>query len=84
MPSPNLTFARAEAIREKVKEIKLTHHGQILDSLSVSAGISMFPTHGKDVNELINAADQAMYRGKAQGRDRVIVAESPRPENDIS
>jgi diguanylate cyclase (GGDEF)-like protein/PAS domain S-box-containing protein len=40
---------------------------------TISCGISEFPTHGDTADELIFTADQAMYRAKAAGRNRVII-----------
>lgn len=41
---------------------------------TLSAGIAAFPGHGKTRNELIDTADHALYRAKAFGRNRVVVA----------
>lgn len=37
--------------------------------ISGSAGIAMYPTDGKDLNELLKRADIAMYEAKKNGRD---------------
>jgi two-component system, cell cycle response regulator len=82
--SPSQTFDRAETIRKQVKYIEFTHHGEVLNSISVSAGVSGYPYHGKDVTELISAADGAMYRAKAEGRDRVMMAAGLRQGTGIN
>ena len=46
--------------------------------LSFSAGVAEFPRDGPDLHDLCRAADEAMYRAKANGRDRVLAAGSPR------
>jgi diguanylate cyclase (GGDEF)-like protein len=38
----------------------------------LSIGIAAFPGHDSP-KELIDAADQALYRAKSEGRDRVVV-----------
>jgi diguanylate cyclase (GGDEF)-like protein len=38
--------------------------------LGASVGIALAPTHGKDVDELIRCADDAMYRSKRAGGNR--------------
>jgi EAL domain-containing protein (putative c-di-GMP-specific phosphodiesterase class I) len=49
----------------------------------VSIGVSAFPGDGTDVGELLRAADHAMYRAKAQGRDTVRFYATP-PETTRS
>ena len=39
-------------------------------SVGASIGISIYPDHGKDADELINAADKAMYQAKQSGRNQ--------------
>ena len=40
--------------------------------LTFSAGVAQFPDDGTDVQSLYRAADSALYRAKAAGRDRVM------------
>ncbi len=48
------------------KEVKIT----------ISIGVSLYPSDDiKDSNELINSADEALYRAKREGRDRIVVTE---------
>jgi GGDEF domain-containing protein len=42
--------------------------------ISASAGISLFPEHGRSSGELIRADDAAMYRVKAAARDGYSLA----------
>jgi len=65
---------RAETLRCKVKEVSVHHRGQLLGSLSLSLGIALFPEHGTTIDELIRAADQALYQAKQAGRDQVVIA----------
>lgn len=41
--------------------------------LTISIGLAFLPQHGTDLGELIGLADKAMYRAKANGRNRVEV-----------
>jgi diguanylate cyclase (GGDEF)-like protein len=66
--------ARANLLRQQVSELVVQHAGQTLGRITVSVGISAFPTHGTTSEELLQAADQALYRAKSQGRDRAVVA----------
>jgi diguanylate cyclase (GGDEF)-like protein/putative nucleotidyltransferase with HDIG domain len=41
---------------------------------TISMGVAAFPRDGSDPNELVHAADVAVYRAKLQGRNRVLDA----------
>ena len=42
--------------------------------MTLSVGVSCFPTHGKTPETLLRAADHALYNAKAEGRDRVVMS----------
>jgi predicted signal transduction protein with EAL and GGDEF domain len=42
--------------------------------LTVSIGVACFPQHATSREELLRAADEALYEAKLQGRDRVVTA----------
>jgi diguanylate cyclase (GGDEF)-like protein len=42
--------------------------------ISVSSGVAIYPHHGEDSQQLLRAADQALYESKHQGRDRTTLA----------
>jgi diguanylate cyclase (GGDEF)-like protein len=45
--------------------------------ITVSAGVATFPLHAASSAALIRAADDALYRAKDAGRDRVVAAAAP-------
>jgi diguanylate cyclase (GGDEF)-like protein len=45
--------------------------------MSFSAGVAEFPRDGQNLHDLYTAADEALHRAKAEGRDRVVAACSP-------
>lgn len=51
--------------------------------VGLSVGIAMSPAHGRTSQELLQAADEAMYRAKAAGRQRYEFA-GPPAENSAS
>jgi diguanylate cyclase (GGDEF)-like protein len=65
---------RAEQLRGGIKAIHIQHREQILGKITISLGIACFPEHGVTGDDLIKAADTALYRAKAEGRDRVVCA----------
>jgi diguanylate cyclase (GGDEF)-like protein len=65
---------RADHIRRAVKALQVKYHGRLLKSTTISLGVATFPEHGSTGDEVITAADAALYRVKQGGRDRVEIA----------
>jgi diguanylate cyclase (GGDEF)-like protein len=42
--------------------------------VTVSIGVAAYPEDGSTTRALLDAADTALYRAKAEGRDRVVAA----------
>ena len=66
----------AEKIRRDVEALKIPHEqSDISDYLTVSIGVaSMIPTQETSQEHLIKAADDALYKAKKEGRNRVVFA----------
>ncbi|MEZ6049683.1 MAG: GGDEF domain-containing protein, partial [Planctomycetaceae bacterium] len=64
-----------EAIR-KEREAIPGQSGQGQFPITMSAGIASFPENGDDVEGLIKAADEALYKAKHAGRNRSLVSTS--------
>ena len=64
---------RAELLRDEVKALIVHHGGQLLGRISLSVGVAAYPEHGKSAEELVMAADAALYLAKSEGRDRVVL-----------
>ncbi|WP_200279469.1 GGDEF domain-containing protein [Rhabdochromatium marinum] len=45
--------------------------------ITASVGVAVFPEHGGSVDEMLQAADEAMDRAKREGPGRCLMAESP-------
>ena len=65
---------RAEHLRERIAQLEIEHDEKVLQKITASFGVATFPDHGHTIEEVIKAADTAMYRAKARGRNRVEVA----------
>jgi diguanylate cyclase (GGDEF)-like protein len=68
------TRRRAEALREGMKGLQLESSGAPQARVTMSIGVACAPQHGETREQLVHAADVALYRAKALGRDRVEVA----------
>jgi len=65
---------RAELLLEQVHDIQILHERKVLGGITISGGIAAYPEDGNDSEAILLAADQALYRAKNEGRDRIIVA----------
>jgi len=52
----------------------------VVGSLTFTAGVAEYKADGRDLRSLYHAADYALYRAKAAGRDRVVPAGWSGPE----
>lgn len=64
-------FKRADECRDSFQESP-AQCDQIEIRATLSAGIATFPDHGVNSQEVLAAADRALYAAKTQGRNRVI------------
>ena len=69
----------AEKIRQTISLEPFISVGEDPVTLTVSIGVACYPLHGSGYQSLIEAADQALYRAKEEGRDRVRMAKRPAP-----
>ena len=68
---------RAALLRDDLNHLVVQHAGQVLGKVTVSIGISGFPDHGDTAAALLQAADQALYRAKTEGRNKAVVQPGP-------
>jgi diguanylate cyclase (GGDEF)-like protein len=82
LPKASLEDTRrlAETLREGLKALKVKPSGLRLPALTVSVGVACSPDHGETREQLLQAADSALYRAKAGGRDQVAVASVEDPQ----
>ncbi len=65
-------IAVAERIRIAIQQLSFSNKIMTL-KLTISLGVASFPMPGLDtVDDIIRVADEALYRAKAEGRNRVI------------
>ncbi len=76
---PNTTITEAREIAEKLRtliESRVFEHGGNTFGVTISQGLAEWPKHGVSSEEIIAAADAALYRAKAAGRNCVVIAGS--------
>jgi len=69
------SMRRIEQLRLATAQLYVKHRDQSIGAPSFSGGIAAFPTHGDKVEDLLRAADTALYRAKTAGRSRLVIAE---------
>lgn len=70
--TPNIGHARARELRETIDSCIVQYNGK---AIHITASIGLHCQRlqpGVDVNKVMSAADNAMYRAKSQGRNRVV------------
>jgi GGDEF domain-containing protein len=63
---PETEIEAARNVAQRISE-RLRNDGEE-PSISVSAGAAIFPQDGKTINELLGAADRALYREKRSSK----------------
>src|SRR5258706_1599681 len=85
LPTADLaaSYARAERLRAKAKELTILYQGKSMGMITLSVGVAVFSEHGISPKDLMAAADTALYEAKHGGRDQVVVA-SPRAVEEVA
>ena len=77
------TFAEpaAAAILSEFSNLRFTSEEGATFSATFTAGVATYPEDGASVNALVRSADERLYAGKEQGRNRVVGLsnDAPRP-----
>ncbi|MBV5298214.1 MAG: diguanylate cyclase [Rhodoferax sp.] len=70
--SANLALERVESWRSELQGTTV-RYGDFTIQVTLSAGIADYPAHGDTPEMLLSRADEALYRSKHQGRNRISV-----------
>jgi diguanylate cyclase (GGDEF)-like protein/PAS domain S-box-containing protein len=72
--SREVTRERAELLRQNAHHFNIQFEGQTLEPVTLSLGVAVFPEDGSTRAAVLKAVDDALYRAKREGRDRVVLA----------
>jgi diguanylate cyclase (GGDEF)-like protein len=65
---------RSEKIRDAIATLTVQHAGLTISAVTASLGVAVSSQHGTVAETLLRTADQALYRAKHGGRNRVVMA----------
>ena len=79
LPGASLEVAktRAESLRRALEAERHEFSGRSLGIVTLSAGVAAFPANAANWDELLQAADRALYIAKQGGRNRIEAAWRP-------
>jgi diguanylate cyclase (GGDEF)-like protein len=69
--TPESLRTLAERVRVLVRELRVPVEGTVVDRLSVSIGIALYPEFGPELQDVLLAADDALFVAKDSGRNQV-------------
>jgi diguanylate cyclase (GGDEF)-like protein len=67
---------RAEAIRGRISQLRVRFRSEALSEITISIGVAAFPHSGANLEEILRAADRALYMAKHNGRNQVVMADA--------
>ncbi|MEX0316874.1 MAG: GGDEF domain-containing protein [Ruegeria sp.] len=71
---PEDAITRAEHLRRAVEAVTVRYGEKTLPRITISPGVAHCPSHGTMPQNLMRAADDALYLAKDKGRNQVQVA----------
>lgn len=66
------TIQAAELLREKIQDLSIMYAGRKLPTVTISCGVASFPQDGKQIQDILKKADDALYLAKKGGRNQVV------------
>lgn len=63
---------RLSALQAKITGLSLTYQSKTLPKITASIGVASAPRHGRLPQDILRAADEAMYDAKNNGRDQIV------------
>ena len=76
---PETSSAQATHVAERICSLMrsqpFNHRGVSLGMVTISIGVAAFPENAQEIDQLLKAADEALYKAKQTGRDRVVTSD---------
>lgn len=74
---PNTNIKNSRIVAEKLRKLVEDYHFPFQESqpngnITISVGVSSYPSSGKTFEELVSCADKRLYSAKAQGKNIVV------------
>lgn len=79
LPETDVSHAAEVSLRllERVRALEITSEDDRKIRFTVSAGLTQISGDDNGIEDMMHRADDALYRAKEQGRDRVVIASTP-------
>ncbi len=74
--SAEMALKRLNGLLAAIRELNLKHGGRDLGAVTASFGVALYPGHGIDTERLLKRADEALYKAKKTGRNRVVMCDA--------
>lgn len=65
------------SLAARLSDLRIAWNSDTLGGFTFSAGIATLGVHGRSFEDLLAAADRALYQAKDAGRDRIMIADPP-------
>ena len=79
--SAEMAMIVAQRIVESIAKFPFNMDGEKVN-MTISGGMSEYPRHSEQIKDLIEFADQAMYKVKKQGGNSVFIYQNDNNETD--
>ena len=81
LPDTTIEGARAKAdkVLERTRALRLSFNGIDVGLVTTSIGLAVYPANGQHAEDLLAAADAALYAAKQEGRNRLVISTRATP-----
>ncbi len=66
-------YKRAEQLRKKMAALTFSTGDKTLSNVTISVGLAAYPKHADSMEGLIRNADEALYKAKSLGKNKVMI-----------